>query len=127
MTSATERTGSAAAEGIALDPGEERKYRERTRRSLELLARTRPLIPTGHGGGMWYQLPYPVLVERAKGSRLWDADGNEYLDLRLGDWVLIHGHCNDVIRDAIVAQLDKAIQLGCPDWDLSYRLASMLV
>jgi glutamate-1-semialdehyde 2,1-aminomutase len=127
MTSATARTGSAAAEGITLDPGEERKYRGRTRRSLELLERTRPLIPTGHGGGMWYQLPYPVLVERAKGSRLWDVDGNEYLDLRLGDWVLIHGHCNDVIRDAIVAQLDRAIQLGCPDWDLSYRLASMLV
>ena len=38
---------------------EERRYRERTPRSLELLERTRRLIPTGHGGGMWYQLPYP--------------------------------------------------------------------
>jgi len=76
---------------------------------------------------MWYQLPYPVLLERAKGCWLWDADGNRYLDLRIGDWVVIHGHCNDVIRDAIVAQLDKAIQLGCPDWDLSYRMASMLI
>jgi glutamate-1-semialdehyde 2,1-aminomutase len=127
MSSATERAGSAAAEGIALHPDEERKYRERTRRSLELLERTRPLIPTGHGGGMWYQLPYPVLLERAKGSRLWDADGNEYVDLRLGDWVMIHGHGNEAIRDAIVAQLDRAMQLGCPDWDLSYRMASLLV
>jgi glutamate-1-semialdehyde 2,1-aminomutase len=127
MSSATERAGSAAAEGIALHPDEERKYRGRTRRSLALLERTRPLIPTGHGGGMWYQLPYPVLLERAKGSRLWDADGNEYVDLRLGDWVMIHGHGNDAIRDAIVAQLDRAMQLGCPDWDLSYRMASLLV
>jgi len=128
MTSAAQvQQGSAAAEGIALHQGEERKYRERTPRSLELLERTKPLIPTGHAGGMWYQLPYPVLLERGKGSRIWDVDGNEYLDLRIGDWVLIHGHCNDHIRDAIVAQLDKGIQFGCPDWDLSYRMASMLI
>jgi glutamate-1-semialdehyde 2,1-aminomutase len=121
------RAGSAAAEGIALHPGEERKYRERTRRSLELLERTKPLIPTGHGGGMWYQLPYPVLLERGKGARIWDVDGNEYVDLRIGDWVMIHGHANETIRDAIVAQLDNGVQFGCPDWDLSFRMASLLI
>jgi glutamate-1-semialdehyde 2,1-aminomutase len=120
-------TASAAAEGIALDAAEERKYRDRTRRSLELLERTKPLIPTGHGGGMWYQLPYPVLLTRGKGARVWDVDGNEYVDLRIGDWVMIHGHANETIRDAIVAQLEKGVQFGCPDWDLSYRMASLLV
>jgi glutamate-1-semialdehyde 2,1-aminomutase len=120
-------TASTAAEGIALHPGEEQKYRERTRRSLELLERTKPLIPTGHGGGMWYQLPYPVLLTHGKGARIWDVDGNEYVDLRIGDWVMIHGHANETIRDAIVAQLDKGLQFGSPDWDLSYRMASLLV
>ena len=124
MTTATD---SAAAEGIALDRGEERRYRERTPRSLELLERTKPLIPTGHGGGMWYQLPYPVLLERGKGSRIWDVDGNEYLDLRLGDWVMILGHANERVRDAVVAQLEKGTQFGSPDWDLSYRMASLLI
>src|SRR3954463_15332473 len=119
-TTATPR-GSAAAEGIRLHAGEEKKYRARTRRSLELLERTKPLIPTGHGGGMWYQLPYPVLLERGKAARVWDVDGNEYVDLRIGDWVMAHGHCDETIRDAIVAQLDKAVQLGCPEWDLAYR------
>src|SRR4051794_14127132 len=127
MTSATRPAGSAAAEGIELHAGEEAKYRQRTRRSLELLEKTRPLIPTGHGGGMWYQLPYPVLLERGKGARIWDVDGNEYVDLRIGDWVMIHGHANERIRDAIVAQLDKGVQFGCPDWDLSYRMASLLI
>src|SRR5438874_13151481 len=106
MANTTQAQASAAAEGIGLHPGEERKYRERTPRSRELLARTKQLIPTGHGGGMWYQLPYPVLLERGKGCWIWDVDGNRYLDLRIGDWVLIHGHCDDRIRDAIVAQLD---------------------
>src|SRR5580765_6254515 len=120
MTSAP-TLGSAAAEGLALHPGEERKYRERTKRSLELLERTKPLIPTGHAGGMWYQLPYPVLLERGNGARVWDVDGNEYLDMRIGDWVMALGHRNEAVRDAIVAQLEKASQLGCPEWDLSYR------
>ena len=111
---------------VSLHPGEERRYRERTRRSLELLERTRQLIPTGHGGGMWYQLPYPVLLERGDGCWVWDVDGNRYLDLRIGDWVLIHGHCDPRIRDAVVGQLDKAVQFGSADWDLSYRMATLL-
>ncbi len=124
---------AAAAEQVAIPGGvplhaeAERRYRERTPRSRELLEKVRELIPSGHSGGMWYQLPYPTLLERGKGSRVWDVDGNEYHDFRIGDWVLIHGHCNDVIRDAIVAQLDKAVQFGSPEWDLGYRMATLLV
>ncbi len=118
--------GAAIPGGIPLHAGAERRYRERTPRSLGLLERTRELIPTGHSGGMWYQLPYPVLIERGKGSRVWDVDGNEYHDFRIGDWVLIHGHCNDTIRDAIVAQLEVGVQFGSPEWDLGYRMASLL-
>src|SRR5437867_10955026 len=126
MTNTVQVHGSAAAEGLALHPGEERKYRERTPRSLELLERTKPLIPTGHAGGMWYQMPYPVLLERGKGSRVWDVDGNEYLDLRIGDWVLIHGHCNDRIREAVTAQMERGVQFGSPEWDMAYRMSSLL-
>ena len=55
------------APGVRLHPGEEQRYRERTRRSRELLEKNRELIPTGHAGGMWYQLPYPVLLSAARG------------------------------------------------------------
>lgn len=113
--------------GVALHEGAERRYRERTPRSRELLERTRELIPTGHSGGMWYQLPYPILIERGKGSRVWDVDGNEYHDFRIGDWVLIHGHGNDTIRDSIVAQLERGTQFGSPEWNLGYRMAALLV
>lgn len=113
--------------GVALHAAAERRYRERTPRSLELLERNRELIPSGHTGGMWYQLPYPTVLERGKGARVWDVDGNEYHDFRIGDWVLIHGHCNETIRDAIVAQLDVAVQFGSPEWGLGYRMASLLV
>jgi glutamate-1-semialdehyde 2,1-aminomutase len=110
-----------------LDEHQVQIYHERTPRSRELLERTRMLIPTGHAGGMWYQLPYPVLLERGKGCWVWDVDRNRYLDLRIGDWVLALGHCDDRIRDAIVTQLDKGMQFGSPEWDLGYRMASLLV
>ena len=117
----------ATVAGVRLHPGEEQRYRERNRLSFERLEKIKPLIPTGHAGGMWYQLPYPVLLERGKGPRVWDVDGNEYLDMRIGDWVMTLGHRNEAVREAIIAQLDKASQLGCPEWDLSYRMATLLI
>src|SRR3954451_15142032 len=120
------KDASALAPGVTLHPGEEQRYRERTPRSRELLEKARGLIPTGHAGGMWYQLPYPVLLERAKGTQVWDVDGNEYVDMRIGDWVMIYGHGDRIVRDAIVNQLDKAGQFGCPEWDLAYRLGSLI-
>lgn len=123
----TASADAARPGGMALHPDAERRYRERTPGSLRRLEQMRELVPTGHTGGMWYQLPYPTMLTRGKGSRVWDVDGNEYLDLRIGDWVLIHGHCRQEIRDAIVAQLDVAVQFGSPEWDLGYRMASLLV
>ena len=89
---------------MELNALEVEKYRARTSKSLELWEKTKALIPMGHGGGMGYQLPHPVMVNKAKGCWIWDVDDNRYLDLRIGDWVLIHGHCDDDIRDAVTAQ-----------------------
>lgn len=127
MTNALKLASSAAAEGLTLHPGELQKYLARTPRSLEKLGKLRPLIPTGHGGGMWYQLPHPVVLDRGKDCWVWDVDGNRYLDMRIGDWVMFLGHGNQKIREAIIGQLDRALQFGCADWDLSYRMASILI
>ena len=46
--------------------------------------------------------------------------------MRIGDWVMVDGHGDPHVRDAIVDQLDKAGQFGCPEWDLAYRLGSLI-
>ncbi len=40
-------------------------------------------------------LPYhlPLVAERGEGSRLWDADGNEFIDFNMAYGPLILGHC----------------------------------
>ena len=112
---------------MELNALEVEKYRARTSKSLELWEKTKALIPMGHGGGMGYQLPHPVMVNKAKGCWIWDVDDNRYLDLRIGDWVLIHGHCDDDIRDAVTAQLERSVQIGGPEWGVGYRMAELLV
>ena len=50
---------------------------------------------------------YPLAIVRGKGSRLWDVDGKEYVDLLAGIAVVGLGHCNDEICDALAAQSRK--------------------
>ena len=39
-----------------------------------------PRVVTGFHP-LWKDLVYPIVVDRSKGARLWDIDGNEYIDL----------------------------------------------
>lgn len=55
---------------------------------------------------------YPISVSRAKGSKLWDIDGKEYLDLLAGIAVTSVGHCNDEIAEVIAEQAKKLIHVS---------------
>jgi predicted acetylornithine/succinylornithine family transaminase len=48
-----------------------------------------------------------VQFVRGEGSRLWDADGNEYLDFLSGISVCSVGHCNPAVVEAVRAQLER--------------------
>lgn len=112
---------------MQLNESQLEKYRLRTTRSKELWLHTKTLIPTGHAGGMGAFGEHPIVVDHAKGCWLWDVDGNKYLDLRLGDWVLIHGHSDQDIRDAVYEQMGKVVQVGAPEWNMGHRMAELLV
>ncbi|MEV6964310.1 glutamate-1-semialdehyde 2,1-aminomutase [Hamadaea sp. NPDC051192] len=51
----------------------------------------------------------PLYVDRAAGSRLWDVDGNSYIDYVLGQGPAILGHCPPPVVDAIRAQAGRGI------------------
>jgi glutamate-1-semialdehyde 2,1-aminomutase len=56
----------------------------------------------------------PIFYERARGSRVWDADGNEYIDFVASWGPMILGHAPEVVHDAVRAQLDKGTSYGAP-------------
>lgn len=60
-------------------------------------------------------LPYPFYAAEAKGSKITDADGHEYIDLTMGFGPLMLGHNPDVAVTAAKAAVDKALLLGIPN------------
>lgn len=67
--------------------------------------------------------PVPLYVSHAAGSRLWDVDGNEYIDYVLGQGPLILGHTNPVIIDAVKDQLDRG-QIYSAQHELEIEVAA---
>ena len=68
-------------------------YWERTRKSRELFEKAKKQIPGGSAYSIRFFEPYPFFVNRAEGSRIWDVDGNEYIDFWLVHFAAILGHC----------------------------------
>ncbi|CCI43498.1 unnamed protein product [Albugo candida] len=51
--------------------------------------------------------PIPVVLERAKGCKVWDVDGNEYFDFLSAYSAVNQGHCHPVILNALKEQAEK--------------------
>ncbi|HYN84434.1 MAG TPA: aminotransferase class III-fold pyridoxal phosphate-dependent enzyme [Pyrinomonadaceae bacterium] len=61
---------------------------------------------------LWKEMHYPLVVERAEGSRIWDVDGNEYVDITMGFGALLYGHSPEFIMDALREQTALGLQIG---------------
>jgi acetylornithine/N-succinyldiaminopimelate aminotransferase len=71
----------------------------------------------------------PIVLERGLGSRVWDADGREYLDLLGGIATCALGHCHPEVVVAVKAQLEKLWHVSNvfysePQIDLAARLCA---
>lgn len=67
----------------------------------------------------------PVFYDRAKGSHVWDVDGNEYVDF-IGSWgPMILGHGDKDVLSAVSAQIDKGTSFGAP-CEAEVRLAQLI-
>ena len=57
----------------------------------------------------WKEMVYPIIAERSDGSKMWDVDGNEYVDITMGFGVNLFGHnpsfITQVIQDSTVNSL----------------------
>ncbi|MBM3459796.1 MAG: aminotransferase class III-fold pyridoxal phosphate-dependent enzyme, partial [Armatimonadetes bacterium] len=70
-------------------------------RSKELLARAAAVIAGGVNSNVRLaSLPQPLFFREGRGPRIWDEDGNEYLDYVLGQGPLIHGHSHPALLAA---------------------------
>ncbi len=87
-------------------------YLEAHPTSYKLFERARQLIPGGITHDIRYVTPFPVYVERAKGTRKWAADGQELIDYWMGHGALFLGHLHPEVVRAVRLQLEKGTHLG---------------
>lgn len=71
---------------------------------------------------------YPFVIEKGEGSKVWDLDGNEYIDFLTGAAVNNIGHCHPEVVKAIREQSEKFIHntLGYSFYELPILLAEKL-
>lgn len=79
-----------------------------------LFERAKRLIPGGVNSPVRAFNPYPFFVKYAKGSRIFDVDGNEYIDYCMGYGPLILGHAPEPVVEAVREQLEKGTLYGTP-------------
>jgi glutamate-1-semialdehyde 2,1-aminomutase len=86
--------------------------------SEALLERARRVVP---GGVYGHQSPrmlvpgaYPYFFERAEGCRVWDVDGNEYIDLMCSYGPIVLGHRHPKVEEAVRRQMQQGDCFNAP-------------
>jgi natural product biosynthesis luciferase-like monooxygenase protein/amino acid adenylation domain-containing protein len=106
-----------------------KRYVERTARSKQIAQGSRgPLADSRLTVGfslLLKELVYPIYGQRAAGSKIWDVDGNEYVDISMGYGVNLFGNSPPFITAAIEQQLKAGVAL-VPQLELTAQLASLI-
>jgi glutamate-1-semialdehyde 2,1-aminomutase len=107
----------AKSRGVLCDDRAMKTHVLKTQQSETLFEKSRLLIPGGVNspvrafgsvGGT------PRFIARAKGSKLWDVDGNEYIDA-VGSWgPMILGHAHPAVLEAIYQAAQDGTSFGAP-------------
>jgi glutamate-1-semialdehyde 2,1-aminomutase len=98
----------------ALTERQQEAFRNRTGRSAETYGRARRVMPNGVPSSFQSNDPWPVYVERGEGSRVWDVDGNRYVDFHNGFGVMCIGHANPVVGAAVKERVDQGTHFAAP-------------
>jgi glutamate-1-semialdehyde 2,1-aminomutase len=90
----------------------QKKFIARNPKSAVQLESTARFMPGGNTRTAIYFDPFPLVITRGEGCRLWDLDGHEYIDF-LGEFTAgIYGHSNPIVIEAIKSAVDNGLNLA---------------
>ena len=67
----------------------------------------------------------PVFIDHGKGDRVFDVDGNEYIDYVTSWGPLILGHANEMVLDAVAEAAERGLTFGAPT-GVEYEVAELI-
>ena len=105
------------------------RVNKKTQKSKQLTQEYRPYFADSREvagfRSLWKEMQYLIIAEQAIGSKIWDVDGNEYLDISMGFGSLLFGHSPDFVTDALQQQVAQGMQLG-PQSHLAGQVAKLV-
>jgi amino acid adenylation domain-containing protein len=105
------------------------RYTRRTGKSKEYTQAHRPHLadPRAVAGfrSLWKEMVYPLVTNRSKGSRIWDLDGNEYIDIVNGFGAIMFGHGPEFVKEAVHRQIDLGVEIG-PQSSIAGEVADLV-
>ena len=90
------------------------RYRSEKTESYALYGRAEKVLPLGVSSNFRTYEPYPIYIQRAQGSKMWDVDGREYTDFSMCFGALMVGHSNPVMVEAIAKAASEGTLYGMP-------------
>jgi len=93
---------------------EEEAFRAARRRSDDLWRKAKEFTPRGVPSSFQDAPPQPIFIEHGRGSRVWDVDGNEYVDFHNGFGVMVVGHAHPLIVDAVSKRIARGSHFAQP-------------
>jgi glutamate-1-semialdehyde 2,1-aminomutase len=104
-------------------------YPDLNSHSKALYDRAVASLPGGNTRTTVFMKPYPIYAARGQGCRVFDIDGNEYIDCINNFTSLIHGHAHPALVEAACRQIAEGSAFGLPtrsEVDLAELLAARL-
>ncbi|MFB7120700.1 aminotransferase class III-fold pyridoxal phosphate-dependent enzyme [Bacillus tropicus] len=93
-----------------------KKYIEKTSASRDFAEQYRPIWASDRFNQgytpQWKDYIYPIFVERAQGSRIWDKDGNEYIDFSMGFGSILLGYNHPIVAEALAKASQESVIIG---------------
>lgn len=91
---------------------EREEYSRRTPKSEALWLKAKKVLPMGTASNARWYNPYPMFIQAARGSRVIDVDGNEYIDHNMSFGALLTGHRHPTVMAAVENQLALGTMYG---------------
>jgi glutamate-1-semialdehyde 2,1-aminomutase len=96
---------------------EEKALNDATQKSGEMYRRAHEVLSGGVASSYQLRDPWPIYLERGKGPKVWDVDGNEMYDFHNGFGSMVQGHAHPAIGKAIRDRYDQGTHFAAPTED----------
>jgi glutamate-1-semialdehyde 2,1-aminomutase len=100
-------------------------FRRRTKKSARAWEAAKQRIPSGVNSNYRLVEPYPLYFRKARGTRMWDADGHAYVDFNMAFGALVAGHSHPVLARSMRERVTNGTIFGFESVDAAPLAAHM--